>query len=235
MAPRQSGPPGPACSVTELTRIPRKLLTSEMTEFLYSQSFLLSALSLSLSTWGWGAIPEALASIKRVTRAHSRCCHRSTPGRASAGFHVRRRERERETRERLMGFSPSPERHVCVETRVTVPRWELWGPPWLPASRSSAQHGLRLIPEPRVFGARDRRAAQSAAHQPPRRTMSSEAWGGRASVPGCPEEESLLPQRHPSKTPMPTRGPSVRPQGFQRSRFWDRPLGHTYHGQGHAA
>lgn len=88
-----------ASSVTELTSTPRKLLTSEMTEFLYSQSLLLSALSLSLSSWGWGAVPGALASMKRVTKAHRRCCHLSTPGRASAEFHVRKRDRERKTRE----------------------------------------------------------------------------------------------------------------------------------------
>lgn len=65
--------------------------------FLYSQSFRVSALSLLFSCWGLGTSPEALASMKRVAKDHSRCCHLSTPGRASAAV-ASVDERERKTR-----------------------------------------------------------------------------------------------------------------------------------------
>lgn len=66
-----------------------------MTEFLYSQSCLASAFSLSLSSSGLGTVPEVLASMNRVTKAQRRCCHLSTPGSASAEVRVGQREREK--------------------------------------------------------------------------------------------------------------------------------------------
>lgn len=91
------GPTGRRRPRKPRVRVPGKPLTWERMVFLYAQSLRASALSSLLSRWGPGPSPEALASMKRVAKDHSRCCHRSTPGSASAA-EVSANERERETR-----------------------------------------------------------------------------------------------------------------------------------------
>lgn len=120
-----------------------------MTEFLYFQSLLASVFSSLLSSWGWGTSPEVLASINRVARDHSRCCHLSTPGSASAGVGVGKQERKRDKGQYL-----SQEKHLRIEDTLhcapvdgSKGRWK--GPSWPPVSGNSDQARFHSSQSPR--------------------------------------------------------------------------------------